>query len=224
MMWFRAKYIAFLFVGAMTAYVLYHNEHFLIDRADPVWLHIKPFKWWLLPHGVAGACALLLAPLQFSERLRRRFTKVHRVVGRIYVGGVFVLAPLGVYIQYFEERLGESRSFTVLTLVDAALLVITTGVAFYFALQRRIPQHRQWMTRSYAVALVFFEGRFILGVTGWETRGSGVAETVIWTCLALSLLLADLANQWHDSRPIGARSPGAHARQPRVVAPESLGV
>ena len=114
MMRFRAKYIAFLFVGAMTAYVLYHNEHFLIDRADPVWLHIKPFKWWLLPHGVAGACALLLAPLQFSERLRRRFTKVHRVVGRIYVGGVFVLAPLGVYIQYFEERLGESRSFTVL--------------------------------------------------------------------------------------------------------------
>jgi hypothetical protein len=30
-----------------------------------------------------------------------------------------------------------------------------------------IPQHRQWMTRSYAVALGFFDVRFILGVTGW---------------------------------------------------------
>jgi hypothetical protein len=28
-----------------------------------------------------------------------------------------------------------------------------------FALKRMIPQHRQWMTRSYAAALTFFEIR-----------------------------------------------------------------
>jgi uncharacterized membrane protein len=52
----------------------------------------------LLPHGIAGACALLLGPFQFSNRLRLRFRKFHRVLGRIYVAGVFVAAPLGVYI------------------------------------------------------------------------------------------------------------------------------
>jgi hypothetical protein len=56
------------------------------------------------------------------------------------------------------------------------------------------------MTRSYAVALVFFEVRLILGVTGWETLGPAVTETVIWVCLAFSLLIADIANQWQDLR------------------------
>jgi len=37
--------------------------------------------------------------LQFSDRLRQRFAKFHRVLGRFYVVGVFIGAPLGSYIQ-----------------------------------------------------------------------------------------------------------------------------
>jgi uncharacterized membrane protein len=198
--WFRARNVVFAAIAVMMAYVLYHNERFLIEPTNPIWEHYEPFKWWLLPHGVAGACALLLAPMQFSERLRRRFTRLHRSVGRVYVGGVFVLAPLGLYIQYFQERMGAPRSFTVLAAVDAAMLIVTTGLAFLFALKRKIHQHRQWMTRSYAVTLVFFEGRLILGVTGWENLGVEIAQAVIWSCLAGSILIADLANHWHEIR------------------------
>src|SRR4029077_738609 len=126
----RLKYLLFTFVGLMVAYVLWHNESFLINKADPVWQHYKPFRWWLLPHGLAGACAILLGPLQFSDRLRQRFTKLHRVVGRIYITAALVLAPLGAYIQYFEERMGQSRSFSIAALVDAILLMLTTGIAF----------------------------------------------------------------------------------------------
>src|SRR5512142_348896 len=84
-----SKYLLFGVIGLMMAYVLRHNESFLIHPQDPVWQHYQPFKWWLLPHGIAGACALLLGPMQFSDRLRQRFTKMHRIVGRIYVAGVF---------------------------------------------------------------------------------------------------------------------------------------
>lgn len=153
----------------MMAYVLRHNERFVIDRSDAFWDHIQTFRWWLLPHGLAGACALLLAPLQFSDRLRQRFTKVHRIIGRIYIASVFVPAPLGVYIQYLEERMGGTRSFTIATLVDAILLTSATALALYFIRNRKIQQHRQWMTRSYAVALVFFEVRLISGSSGWTT-------------------------------------------------------
>src|SRR5271163_302501 len=82
---FRSKYLVFAFIAAMAAYVLYHNESFLINAAHPVWHNYEPFKWWLLPHGVAGACALILAPMQFWERLRLRFTTLHRVTGGFYV-------------------------------------------------------------------------------------------------------------------------------------------
>ncbi len=204
----RPKTVVFALILAMTAYVIGHNERFLIEPDHPVWQHYRSFQWWLLPHGVAGASALLLAPLQFSDRLRRRFAAVHRVVGRIYVAGVFVFAPLGAYIQWLNEAAGASRSFTVAATVDAALVMVTTGIGLAFALKRMIPQHRQWMTRSYAVALVFFEGRLILGLTGLDQPPDpAVAEIVVWSCVALAVLVGDLANQWTELQ--GRRRPPA---------------
>jgi len=198
--WPRPKYILFAVIGVMAAYVLRHNEHFLIDAKDPEWPHIQPFKWWLLPHGLMGACALLLGPMQFSERLRRRFTKFHRVVGRFYVAGVFVAAPLGFYIQHFEERTGSARSFSIAAAVDAILWMLTTGIALAFILNGKVQQHRQWMTRSFAVAIVFLEVRVVAGVTGWEALGEHAIETIVWGCLAFSLLFADVVLQWQELR------------------------
>jgi uncharacterized membrane protein YozB (DUF420 family) len=120
-----------------------------------------------------GACALLLGPMQFSDRLRQRFARLHSIVGRFYVAGVFVGAPLGFYIQHLEERTGSARSFTIATAVDALLWMLTTGIALVFILKGKVQQHRQWMTMSFVVALVFVAVRVIAGVTGWETSGSG---------------------------------------------------
>lgn len=210
--WRRPKTLVFAAIGVMTAYVLYHNERFLLDPADPAWERYAPIAWWLIPHAVAGACALLLAPLQFSDRLRQRYTATHRIVGRTYVIGALVLAPLGAVIQYVEEDMGMPRSFTVLAIVDAVLLTTTTAIAFLFAVRRRITQHRQWMTRSYAVALVFFEGRFIMGVTGLEASVVD-SQTIIWSCLALSLLLAEIANHFQEIR-LALHSPAPSRRAP----------
>lgn len=197
---FNAKYAIFTVVAIMLVYVLFHNERFVVQPDNPVWQHYEPFKWWLLPHAIAGAFVILLAPLQFSDRLRRRFTGLHRILGRLYVVGAFILAPIGAYIQYLEERQGFPRSFTVLGVIDAVMLFGTTLIALVFAIKRKIAQHRQWMIRSYAVALVFLEVRFILGVTGWEKLGVEIVQAVIWSCLAMSLLLADVINHWLEIR------------------------
>ena len=207
--WLRPKYLLFAFIGLMVLYVLGHNERFLIDATDQEWPHIQTFKWWLLPHGVMGACALLLGPMQFSDRLRQRFTKLHRVVGRFYVAGVFIAAPFGFYIQHFEERMGGTRTFTIATVIDAFLWMATTGIALMFILKGNVQQHRQWMTRSFAVALVFLEVRVIIGVTGWERLGPAVVEAAVWSCLAMSLLLADVVLQLQElrrTRPAAARA------------------
>lgn len=194
----NAKYVVFTLIALASLYVLYHNERFLIDPDSPVWQRYEPFKWWLLPHAVFGTIVLLFAPLQFSDRLRQRYTKAHRVMGRLYVVGALGLAPLGAYIQYYQERMGMPRSFTVLAAVDAAMLMGTTALAFLFAVKRKIALHRQWATRSYAVALVFIAGRFVMGITGWETLGVEIVQAIIWSCLALSLLLGDIAIHWRE--------------------------
>ncbi len=195
----RGKYVVFAFVFVMLLYVLQHNERFLIQPNHPVWTHYEPFKWWLLPHGLAGACAVLLGPMQFSDRLRQRFTKLHRVVGRVYVFGALVAAPIGVYIQHFDERIGGTRTFTMAAAVDALLLMATTGIAFVFAMQRKIQLHRQWMTRSYAVAIVFLEVRVITGVMGWDNN-LALVEATVWACLPIALLLADVVIQYQELR------------------------
>jgi len=215
----RPKYLLFAFIGLMVAYVLGHNERFLIDPQHPEWPHIQTFKWWLLPHGIAGACALILGPMQFSDRLRQRYAKFHRVVGRIYVTGVFISAPLGTYIQYFEERMGSARSFSFAAATDAALWMATTAIALMFILRGKVQLHRQWMVRSFAVAIVFLEVRVISGVTGWENLGKSVTETIVWACLAFSLLFADIVLQWPDLR----RTKPALARaQASTLAPEPV--
>jgi uncharacterized membrane protein len=208
--WLRPKYLLFAFIALMLAYVLRHNEHFLVDAKDPAWQHYQPFRWYLLPHGIMGACALLLGPMQFSDRLRQRFTKFHRVVGRFYVVGVLFAAPLGFYIQFYEERMGGTRSFSFAAAVDAALWIITTVIALIFILKGKVQQHRQWMTRSFAVAIVFLEVRVVGGVTGWENLSLSVNETIVWSCVAFSLLFADIVLQWQElsrSGPVPVRVP-----------------
>ena len=209
-LWLLPKYLVFAAIGLMLAYVIAHDESFLVDPKDPVWQHYEPFKWWLLPHGIAGACALLLGPMQFSDRLRNRFRLLHRIVGRIYVAGVFVAAPLGFYIQYFQERMGNPRSFSIAAAVDAALWMTTTGIAMVFILKGKVLEHRQWMTRSFAVALVFLEGRVIGGVTGWENLGDHANETIVWACLAFSMLFADLVLEWQG---LGRQRSGLYQRR-----------
>jgi uncharacterized membrane protein YozB (DUF420 family) len=82
--------------------------------------------------------------------------------------------------------------------------MITTGTAFAMIRAGKIQQHRQWMTRSFAVALVFLEVRVISGLGGWD-RNISATETIVWICLAFSLLLGDLVLQVEEylrSRPV----------------------
>jgi uncharacterized membrane protein len=198
--WLRPKYLLFAFIGFMYAYVLWHNESFLLNRADPEWPHIESFKWILLPHGLAAACALFLGPFQFSERLRRRFTKAHRVMGRFYVAGVLAGAPIGIYIQHFEEvhlSPGDPvlHSLTIATVFDAGVWIFCTLMAMIFILQRKVQLHRQWMTRSFACAIIFLEVRLIQGVFNIDER---FTEIIVWGCVVAAVPLADLVLQLQE--------------------------
>jgi hypothetical protein len=84
-------------------------------------------------------------------------------------------------------------------------------------MNRDIPQHRQWMTRSFAVSLVAFEVRAIMGITGWDNPFDwAITEAVVWSCFVFSLLFADLANQLYDwPRPMRTRT--IETAAPRAV-------
>ena len=214
--WLRPKFLLFTFIGFMYVYVLWHNESFLINSADPEWPHIAPFKWILLPHGLAAACALLLGPFQFSERLRRRYTKLHRVMGRIYVGGCLVGAPIGIYIQNFEtvhmfNNDPVEFSLTISTVFDAAIWMFCTIMALAFIWQRKTQLHRQWMTRSFACAIIFLDVRMVQGIFNIDDK---FTEIIVWSCVACAVPLADLVLYVEEV----LRTRAATAKATRAVA------
>jgi hypothetical protein len=134
--WFRAKHLVSGFIAVMAAYVLYHNERFLIDWTHPVWQHYESFKWWLLPHGLTGACALILAPPQFSDRLRQRFTKLHRITGPAFsIAFVTATAIFGGFtplVATFLVEVTGNRAAPALWLSLAAAISLTAALVLPF--------------------------------------------------------------------------------------------
>src|SRR3569832_1422793 len=200
----RAKTILFAAIAVMYVYVLYNVEGFLFDKADPEWKHIGPFQWWLLPHGLAAAFALFLGPFQFSARLRRKYVMVHKTFGYLYIAGCYIGAPLGLYIQWVEEKMGTfSHGFTIGTMLDAGIWMFATTMALAMILTGRMQQHRAWMIRSFACALIFLEVRAI-GV--FFRIPESAIEYVVWGCVAAAFPLADLVLQIEELRRSKSRT------------------
>ena len=76
-----------------------HNERFIIDPQSEDWRYFQAVRWWLPVRGLAGVLALFLGPLQFSNRIRQRHLRQHRIVRRCYVGGVPMAAPVAIYVD-----------------------------------------------------------------------------------------------------------------------------
>lgn len=191
----RPKVLLFAFFTMMLGYVLVNNESFLVNAAHPIWNHYQPIKWWLLPHGLAGACALLLGPLQFSDRLRQKYTKLHRVAGRIYVVGALIASPLGVVVQYGFVKVGAPPATILISITHGGLWALTTLIALAMILQGKVQTHRQWMTRSFFIGPgVFLAARVALGLTKLQPEDPMFAA-VIWLTIAAAIPLADVTLQ-----------------------------
>ncbi|MBV9924698.1 MAG: DUF2306 domain-containing protein [Acidobacteria bacterium] len=206
----RAKHVFFAVFGLMTLFVFYFYETAFLDSHSPVWQHVEPVKWLLLFHGVAGSVALLVAPFQFSARLRRRYPRLHRVLGRLYVAGAFVSAPLAVPVAI---RLGPPSLVMAATIQSCGWL-LTTAVALYAVRRGDIRQHQEWMTRSYPFAMVFVVARALLAVPAIRELGEPGFVSVVWGCIALACFVPSFVISWRAifGRRSSAAMPAKAAR------------
>jgi uncharacterized membrane protein len=207
----KVRHVFFVIFGLLTLFVFYVYETPFLNSRSPVWQRIEPVKWWLLPHAVAGAAALLLAPFQFSARLRRRSIKLHRVLGRVYVAGVAVAAPTAVPIAVI---LGPPALVMAATIQSAGWLV-TTAIALYSVRRGDIRQHQEWMIRSYPFAMIFVLARAILAVPAVQALGEVGFVSVVWSLIAAACFVPSLVISWRAlfrrERPAAAHAKGRTA-------------
>src|SRR5438309_11482951 len=84
----RLKWTFFGIMGLCVLLVLWVDERFWFNPADPHLHRIAAYKTLLLLHGLGGATALLTGATQFSSRIRRTRTALHRTLGQVYIGPV----------------------------------------------------------------------------------------------------------------------------------------
>jgi uncharacterized membrane protein len=146
----------------------------------------------LIPHTLAGIFALLIGPINFSSRIRNRYLKLHRVLGRIYVVSVFVGSFTGIALAWGRPGLPG-------TSMQAAAWMVCTTAALITARNRQIIQHRQWMMRSYAVTFTFVSSRVLNLVPAyWSHLGDALSAVGVIAFTLISLLIVDIGLNWHE--------------------------
>lgn len=120
-----------------------------------------PVQVALYVHIASSSIALLLGPLQFSQRLRRRRPALHRATGRVYLGAVGVGA-LSAVIMLPTNFGGMVGFFGFGTL---AVLWVLAAVRAYRAIRAGdVAGHRAWMIRTYALTFAAVTLRSWLGL------------------------------------------------------------
>ena len=159
-------------------------------------------------HVLCGMLALLIGPFQFVKRLRRRFVRVHRACGVVYVASATGLGVTGLILAPTAYTGAvASAGFTVLAL--AALF--TTWTALQMVMAGRYGEHRRWMIRSFSLIMagvmlrVWAPLHGVLASAGlvhfsFETAYAGIA----WFCWVPNLLIA----LWITRRPVDSAQVG----------------
>lgn len=163
-------------------------------------------------HVFSAVFALALGPFQFSERLRERSRRVHRWLGRLYLGvGVLLGGLSGLYLsQYALGGIAAKLGFATF-----AVCWIGTGLAAWHAVRRGdIAVHRKWMVRNLALTLGAVTIRLyspVLSVAGVPFE---IAYPVVaWLCWVPNLIVAEYLVRASSGGT--SASPDIHARVPR---------
>jgi uncharacterized membrane protein len=191
----RFKTVLWICLG-LTALFVFITSEVLLVTDYPMYhvyrLQVIADRGLLIPHTLAGIFALLIGPINFSSRIRQRYLKLHRVLGRVYVVSVFVGAITGV-------ALASGRPGFPGTCGQAAAWVVCTTAAFITARNRQVVQHRQWMARSYAVTFTFVSSRVLnLWPRYWSHLGDSLSAVGVIAFTLASLLIVDLGLNWRE--------------------------
>ena len=191
----RSKTVLWISLG-LTALFVFITSEVLLVTDYPMYhayrLQVIADRGLLIPHSLAGILALLIGPINFSSRIRNRYPKFHRVLGRLYVVSVFLGAATGV-------ALAAGRPGFPGTCGQAAAWIVCTTAAFITARNRHIVQHRQWMARSYAVTFTFVSSRVLnLWPRYWSHLGDTLSAVGVIAFTLASLLIVDLGLNWRE--------------------------
>lgn len=174
---------------------LYPGIYFLIDRRFGL-LGTKSDAllsntYWNInfyAHIIFGGIALLIGWLQFNKKLRGTKTSLHRAVGKVYIGCVFISAMAGIYIGWFATG-GWVPAAGFITL---GITWFYTTLAGYVAIRKgQVVLHQKLMIFSYAACFAAVTLRIWLPVLTSVTGDFFIGYSITaWMAFVPNLIVA----------------------------------
>ncbi len=201
------KYLKTIIIAILGLWALY----FVVDRALPYITNYGhdqfgdyywPNRWWLIGHLSGGITAILIGPFQFIKAFRNRYMKTHRLLGKIYIIAIIIGASCAFYMSFaVSPQVNIAWSISLFFL--AFPWIICALMAYRMVRLKRIPQHREWMIRSYVITFAFVLFRVVEEnsmirslMETFEERG----PTVIWLSWAVPLFITEVILQWNKKK------------------------
>lgn len=163
------------------------------------WSEVAYQRYWpqrriLALHALTASICLVIAPLQFSGRLRRRWPAVHRTIGHTYVIGALASAVLAFRLGFFSSCRMCIPPFAIWS----ALFFIVTGLGVLMAVRRQFDAHRDFMIRSWVLMNGFVFVRLDTYLEFPFPTGAGIDRRamLIWAVWVVPLLLTEMFLSW----------------------------
>jgi uncharacterized membrane protein len=214
----RARVLLATFLIGIAFVAIWYLWRFVTPYAsiDPAYYdYLWPWRYALWAHLAGGLSALLIGPVQLWLGLTRRRLRLHRLLGRIYLGTA-ILSLSGASYLIAKELPGD-WVFAGGLLGLACAWTLTTGLGYLAIRRRSIQQHQEWMIRSYVVASAFVFFRLFVdvlhafGVHG--PKGVQTAEELklaAWFCWSIPLLVTEVFLQLRHLRRAGIQGSALH--------------
>ena len=166
--------------------------HYLQEPYNPRFLRYPSV---VALHVVLGGAYLSLAPFQFVRRIRSKHLVYHRRAGRALVAIGLLVGVTALFMGLVIPAAGWSERVVIGLFGSVFLVALAKG--FLHVRSGRVALHREWMIRTFAVALATTR---LIGIAALLIVGSptgGQAATIVIVSFAVAFVVhASVAEAW----------------------------
>jgi uncharacterized membrane protein len=195
------KIIKLLFYGALSFFtylMILITIQYIPINFDTAFLRIKQeqiqllhYKLAFFTHVYTSIFVLMTGMIQFSNTIRKKYRKIHRTFGKIYMTIILLFAaPSGLIMGYYANGgLIAKISFCLL----AILWAFFTLKAFIEIRRGNYFKHREYMIRSYSLTLSAISLRLFkyLIINAFHTPPMSTYIVVAWLGWVFNLMIAE---------------------------------
>ncbi|WP_288982852.1 DUF2306 domain-containing protein [uncultured Flavobacterium sp.] len=197
--WIGYVYFSYLLLLITLQYIPYDTDVAFLRIKQEV-IVLNHYKIAFFTHVYTSIFLMIFGAFQFSNYIQRKYIKLHRISGRIYVGILLLLSgPSGLVMSYYANGgLLAQVSFLLLS----TFWMLFTFLSLYFILKKQVIKHQKFAIRGFALTLSSISLRLFkyLLVFFFEPLPMDAYRIAAWSGWTFNLLVAEIIIYYKFSR------------------------